>query len=200
MKTSGICGRQSARKHRRRGDYVIPTRGMPGRFTWLHVSTLEPVPYPKPGTFYRFDPDKAGPITEVGQWSLKEIASLFEIPARLLGHVATSAKSAAHAAVESFEIIGKRAEVAILDEEFHPAETGRSLGMKESRAYATYGSENMVTVTEGKAYWPKRRNQHSRTYQVLRFVSGDVEFNHRDTIQRLPLPEFAGLIGKEVEP
>lgn len=40
MKTSGICGKQSARKHRQRGDYVIHTRGAPGRYTWLHVRTL----------------------------------------------------------------------------------------------------------------------------------------------------------------
>lgn len=42
MKMSGICGRQSARKHRKRGDYVIHTRGLPGRYTWLHVRSLEP--------------------------------------------------------------------------------------------------------------------------------------------------------------
>ena len=42
MKTSGICGKQSARKHRQRGDYVIHLRGFPGRYTWLHHATLNP--------------------------------------------------------------------------------------------------------------------------------------------------------------
>ena len=40
MKKSGICGKQSARKHRQRGDYVIHLRGFPGRYTWLHHATL----------------------------------------------------------------------------------------------------------------------------------------------------------------
>lgn len=34
-------GNQSARKHRQRGDYVIHTRAYPGRYTWLHVGTLD---------------------------------------------------------------------------------------------------------------------------------------------------------------
>ena len=42
MKISGICGKQSARKHRQRGDYVIHLRGFPGRYTWLHHATLNP--------------------------------------------------------------------------------------------------------------------------------------------------------------
>ena len=33
-------GKQSARKHRQRGDYVIHLRGFPGRYTWLHLDTL----------------------------------------------------------------------------------------------------------------------------------------------------------------
>lgn len=39
MKTYGICGKQSARKHRLRGDYVIRLHG---RYTWLHYATLNP--------------------------------------------------------------------------------------------------------------------------------------------------------------
>ena len=42
MKTYGICGKQSARKHRQRGDYVIYLRGFPGRYTWLRRDTLSP--------------------------------------------------------------------------------------------------------------------------------------------------------------
>ena len=42
MKIYGICGKQSARKHRQRSDYVIHLRGFPGRYTWLHHATLSP--------------------------------------------------------------------------------------------------------------------------------------------------------------
>lgn len=42
MKTQGICGKQSARKHRKRGDYVIHLRGFLGRYTWLHHRMLAP--------------------------------------------------------------------------------------------------------------------------------------------------------------
>lgn len=35
MKISGICGKQSARKHRQ--------RGFPGRYTWLHHDTLSAI-------------------------------------------------------------------------------------------------------------------------------------------------------------
>lgn len=36
MKMSGICGKQSARKHRKAGHYVAKVWGFPGRYQWVN--------------------------------------------------------------------------------------------------------------------------------------------------------------------
>lgn len=83
MKTSGICGRQSARKHRQRGDYVIHLRGFPGRYTWLHHRMLAPweekvsasrVRQEQRAMFY--DAKMGEAVTRCGQRSLKRLWAL----------------------------------------------------------------------------------------------------------------------------
>lgn len=164
MKTYGICGKQSARKHRKAGHHVSHVWGAPGRYQWVNSGDHRYVQL-----VGRMSRALAKPKPTAVVYDLETFTNGFQEP-----------------------ITGMKAEMAILDDivdEPNHMDVPTSLGT--------------VTITQGRSYWPKRRNQHSKPYHIIGFSRGMVqfvrEFPHGDDDIVYSTPDaFVSLIGKPV--
>lgn len=161
MKTDGICGKQSARKHRNAGHYVSRILGVPGRYQWINPSDR------------RYMQMLGRALAKP-----KPTAVVYDLETFTNGFQET--------------ISGMKAEAVIPDgiwDEPNHMDIPTPLGT--------------VTITQGRSYWPKRRNQHSKPYHLVIFSHGAVGYVRTDPyspddIVYCAPATFVELIGKPV--
>ncbi|QYW02535.1 hypothetical protein CPT_Silvanus_061 [Stenotrophomonas phage Silvanus] len=177
MKLFGICNVQSARKHRRAGHQVQENGD--GRFKW------------------RLHPRTVMQLVNSGKLS-PSVARKFYPDQKLV-------------AVRRPDLSGNSPTAIIVDEADCPVTSseplklsGRMVEISTPRRVEVPTERGMVCISVGDAYWPKRRNQHSKPYHVVGFMvgTGDVMFTRNDPyggddIDAMPVRKFIDVIGKQ---
>lgn len=180
MKTSGICNAQSARKHRKMGHDVA--RRPDGRYSWVNTQAK---------LNRKFTPDYVADKLRQAQ----ELIAPYKAAATAT--VDGRDFSALHVAGPNIgDVFGVQRANEIRRLEDLPVR-------QPERRHMIVVTVAGTTIRQGNQFWPKRRNQHSKPFEVLGFMAGthDVMFRRvgSDTADSVTLESFEAMIGKRVE-